>query len=34
MHVIDEISSYIRLRYYKMYYILKIEFEGFVKSVN
>ena len=30
----DEISSYIKLRYYKVYYTLKIESEDSVKSVN
>jgi len=34
MNVMDEISSYIRWKYYKMYYTLKIESEDFVKSVN
>jgi len=29
----DKISSYIKWRYYVMYYTQKIEFEDFVKSV-
>jgi hypothetical protein len=30
----DEISSYVKWRYYKMYYTLKTGFGNFVKSVN
>jgi len=34
MNIMDNILSYFKWRYYNMYYTFKIEFEGFVKSVN